>query len=373
VSDRFTRRVYESLIDGRDLTLDESSHVDGCEVCQSAAARARAFEQELYAELADLRAPLPGDPRSSREDRTSQTRTSSFIITLVGFALIVVVVTASIAGAGLLLVGEGPAASSTPSVVPAPSSLPPSSPASLRPTTSPATPSPSPSPEPVRAGAWFETGSAMLPIFDTPDGTPFAEIQAGSHMYVVDAQEAWYLVQALDTATFEYVFGWIPATHLEGREAVVLLPCVPADETSPAHLGGLHPQRQLECGGAGQSIRVEGYAVGGQASDSAYAGDPAWLAAPPLIALSGAIGAGVTTGQIGLHLPPDRDFDIPMSDREGTDGVRLAVTGHFADSRAGSCDLTAVREGYPSLDDELETMWCEQRFVVDEVEIIQDP
>jgi hypothetical protein len=106
--------------------------------------------------------------------------------------------------------------------------------------------------------------------------------------------------------------------------------------------------------------------------EPAYRGEPSWLAQTPRIALSSVIGPAADGFSLTIHLPPDLEDDVPMSDREGHEGTPLRVTGHFDDPASSECDRRPVANSYPALEPGLSERWCRQRFVVDSVEVI-DP
>jgi hypothetical protein len=255
------------------------------------------------------------------------------------------------------------AASSAPSASATPDSVPPPTPTSAA----------TPATRPLRAGDWAATDLTTVPLHPAIGADAFTSIQPGSDVYIVEAREGWYHVEALDSSTFDYIFGWVPAAPAEALEKRPAQRCQPAEDGILPTLGLMHPQRTVECYGAAKEIRIHGFVIeGSDIGQLAYGGEPSWLAERSTLSMVGAVGPAVTTWQIAIHIPPDRDLTIPMSERDGFEGVLLAVTGHYADARAGTCELVPIADGYPELDDDLEERSCAQRFVVDAVEVI-DP
>ena len=54
MTDPFSRRIYLTLAEGRDLSAGDEAHLATCATCQAAAARAQEFERALHGELGAL-------------------------------------------------------------------------------------------------------------------------------------------------------------------------------------------------------------------------------------------------------------------------------------------------------------------------------
>jgi hypothetical protein len=370
MTDRFTRRVYLALAEGRELSADDATHLAACAICQAAAARAREFEQLLHDEIMGLRAPMPADPFVV----TETPRRSRALVP--GLTVGLVVLLAGMVGAGLLA-GQDRDLSPEPSALPSASasSLTPSPSPSPSPTPQPTT-TPSPSPEPTAEEAFQAGDYAVVPIaqellvYDGPDGTAFAQALPGSELYVIGVRDGWLEVEAQLIASYEFVFGWVRAPALERREPSV---CLQMEPGSYVWFGsGTHPQRDLDCYGRDGQVVVRGYAID-RTGDPAppYTGEPVWLAGDAPLELTSAIGPAVTGNSIFLHLPPELEGTIPTSDREGFEGTLLSVVGHFHDSRSSGCSLVPLAEGHPPVEPRNADLWCRQRFVVDAVEIVE--
>lgn len=364
MTDRFTRRIYLVLAEGRDLSAVDEGHLAACSACQAAAARAREFDRVLQRELAGLRAPMPADPF----DVTETPRRSRAL--LQGLATGLVVLVAGLASVGVLT-GLEPDPSSEPSAVPTASES--SAGPSPSPTPQP-TPSPSASPEPsaeaaVQAGDYAVGSADELVLYDRPDGTPFDQARPGLELHVIGVEDGWVEVQAPQLSSIGYVFGWVQASAIE---PFVPSLCLEAEPGTYLWFGSAsHPMRDLECYGDGPLV-ARGYAIEQSGDDvSPYTGEPGWLVGPSSLVLSSAIGPAVTGFSVSLHLPPELEGTIPTSDREGHEGTLLSVTGHFDDPRASGCSLVPVAEGHPPVEPRNAELWCRQRFVVDAVEIVE--
>ena len=366
MTDRYTPRIYLALAEGRDLSSDEETHLAGCAACGAAAERALDFERALHRDLADRAVPVPADPRGLPTDRRGR----------MAPALLAVVAAIAVIGVGgsvALIAMPEPSPSPTPPVVAvtAEPSGSPSAPVSASPSATLPVPTPSsepsPTPDPIVAGTYAQVADGeRTELRDGPDGMAFAQLLPAYDVWVVGREDGWVHVEAIDSATLEYVFGWV---RVEGL--------VPMDAIECDAAGGVwgivssHPQRQLECLG-GEPVVVEGYATGGDAIQRAYGGDPSWLAEIQSIALSSVIGPAVEGFSLPIHLPPDLDEDVPLSDRDGHQGTRLRVTGHLDDRASSGCERRPVAGSYPPMDAELSVQWCRQRFVVDSVEVVPE-
>ena len=368
MTDPFSRRIYLTLAEGRDLSAGDEAHLATCATCQAAAARSQEFERALHGELADFRTPMPADPFVVAESRHGPRVLGP------GLAAGLVVLVVGLAGVGLLA-APGPEPSPDPSLAPtaSPSSLAPS------PTETPQlTPSPPPSasPEPTAEEAVRPGDYAVVPIagefavYDRPDGTPFAQALPGSELYVIGVRDGWAEVEAQRMASYDYVFGWVQASTIQRHAPSSCLDMEPGSYVWFST--GSHPQRDLACYGRDGQLVVRGYAID-RTGDPAppYTGDPVWLAGPGPLELTSAIGPAVTGFSAFLHLPPELEGTIPTSDREGFEGTLLSVTGHFDDPRSSGCSLIPVADGYPAVDRMNAELWCRQRFVVDAVEIVE--
>ena len=364
VSDRYTRRIYLALAEGRDLSSDEEAHLAGCASCGAAAERARDFELALHRDLGDRAVPLPADPRGLPAERPARTAPA---LVAAAVALVVIVV-----GGGVALV-----AMPEPSPTPTPTATPPAVAVTAEPSASPsapaATPQPEPSIEPLVAGAYAHVAVPELSFHDRPAGDPFTDVNPSSDVWVIEVVDDWYLVQAPEELSAEHVFGWVPIA--QGGSVPTLTEFAASDcqlDVNAFFVLSLHPQRQLECLGE-QRVTIEGYAID-RSGDlrSPYAGEPAWLAQWPQLEVSSAIGPAVTGISVWIHVPPDLELDIPTSDREAHEGTLLRIAGHLDDPASASCVRTRLVEPYPPVNDELSEQWCRQRFVVDSVEIV-DP
>jgi hypothetical protein len=371
MSDRFTRRIYLALAEGRDLTAHEARHLAGCDVCQAATARARAFEAGLRQELAHLRAPLPADPLAVTEGRSgSRSPMSALLVALV-------VVLASGAGAAVLWSTDAdpspaPSEAAT-SMPPSPMPSPPTSPRQTPSDPPPATPSPTAAPsadQAVRPGDYAVVPQREFALYDEPNGASFALAQPGSDLYVIGVRDGWAEVQAAVHLSFGYVFAWVPADMLTRRTPT---PCLEVEPGTHVWFGNVaHPQRDLECNGSSRQIVARGYAIDRSGDPpAAYRGEPSWLAGQGTLELVAAIGPAVTTVWSFVHLPPDLEGTIPTSDREGFEGTLLEVTGHFDDPRSSGCTLTPVADGYPPVSAANARLLCRQRFVVDAVVVVE--
>jgi hypothetical protein len=365
VTDRYTRRIYLALAEGRDLSSDEEAHLAGCASCGAAADRARDFERALHRDLSERAVPLPADPRGLPDDRRSRTAPA-----LVAAVAVVAVIAVS-AGAALVGVPD-------PSPTPMPTPTPPTVAVTAEPSASPpapsVTPQVEPSVEPLEDGAYAHLAVPELSFHDRPGGDPFTDINPGSDVWVIEVVDDWYLVQAQEAMSAEHIFGWVPIAR--GESVAPTLTEVPAPDcqldVNAFYVLSLHPQRRLECLGD-QPVTIEGFAIDRRADlMSPYAGEPAWLAQWPRLEVSSAIGPAVTGISVWAHVPPDLEVDIPTSDREAHEGTLLRITGHLDDPASAECQRTPRAAPYPELDDLLSERWCRQRFVVDTVEII-DP
>lgn len=366
MADRHTRRIYLALAEGRDLSPDEERHLAGCKACRAAADHALGFERVLHRDLATEAVPLPADPRGVPAD--SAGRASAGLV-----AGLVLVAAIGVGGAAAMLAMPEP----TPAPEPTRSGIA----ATAQPTATPSaqlSPSMSDSPPPVQlaAGDYAQLAVRDLSLHDGPDGEPFAGINPGSDIWIVEVREDWYLVEAREEQSVEYLFGWVPsATTIDTDRGPEVVPTL--SELSPGECEGAmpwiyvtlsyHPQRQLECL-ADSPVVFDGYAIESNGNDdAAYGGQPAWLAEAPELIISSVIGPAVTGFSVFAHLPADREFTIPTSDRDGHDGVLLRITGHFVDPASGSCDRVPLKDGYPPMDQRLNEIWCRQQLVVDAV------
>jgi hypothetical protein len=371
MTDRYTRRIYLALAEGRDLTSDEETHLAGCAACGAAAERARDFEWALHRDLAEPAVPLPADPGGLPADRPNRTAPA---LVAVGAAVLVIAV-----GGGAALVAT-PEQSPTPMPTPTPAAVAVTAEPSASPTAAP-TPRFGPSVAPLVAGTYAHLAVPELSFHDRPGGDPFTDINPGSDVWVIEVVEDWYLVQAQEAMSAEHIFGFVPiAEPAQGGEGeAAFMPTLTEFPDPDCQLDlhafyvlSLHPQRQLECLGD-QPVAIEGYAIErGAERSSPYAGEPAWLAEWPSLEVSSAIGPAVTGISVPIHVPPDLEIDIPTSDREAHEGTLLRVTGHLDDPASTECQRTPIAAPYPAVDDELSELWCRQRFVVDSVEIV-DP
>jgi hypothetical protein len=369
MTDRYTRRIYLALAEGRDLTSDEETHLAGCAACGAAAERARDFEWALHRDLAERAVPLPADPGGLPADRPN--RTPPALVAAVAALLVIAL------GGGVALV-----AMPEPSPSPMPTPTPPAVAVTAEPTASPPAPSVTPqiepSVEPLEDGAYAHLAVPELSFHDRPGGDPFTDINPGSDVWVIDVVEGWYLVQAQEAMSVEHLFGFVPiaqpAEDGAGESVATLTeaPVYDCDVPDAYFVLSLHPQRQLDCLGD-EPVLLEGYVIETDPGiNSPYAGEPAWLAEWPPLYVASAIGPAVEGIAVPIHLPPDWESPIPMSDREGHEGTLLRVTGHLDDPASADCVRTPLFEPYPSVDDGLSELWCRQRFVVDSVEIV-DP
>ena len=369
MSDRFARRIYITLAEGRDLPPDDAGHLAGCGTCQAAAARAREFEAALHAELAGLRAPMPADPLAAT-DAPSASRSLA-----PGLIVGLVVLLAGGVGAGILWSPDrepspGPSrTASPPTVMPSPSAPP-------RPTASDA-PSIMPSPttaasadEAIQPGDYAVVPQEDFDLYDQPNGTSFALAQPGSDLYVLGVSDGWAEVQAQLQASWLYVFGWVQVENLNGRTPTS---CLDVEPGAHVWFGNIaHPQRDLECHGSSGQVVARGYAIDRSGDPPApYRGDPSWLAGQGTLERAAAIGPAVTTIWSFVHLPPDLEGTIPTSDRDGAYGTLIEVTGHFDDPRSSGCTLTPVADGHPLVSPANAEMLCRQRFVVDAVVVVE--
>ena len=359
MSDRFSRPIYLALAEGRDLTAEQESHLQGCDACRTAADRAREFERALHRDLAELATPLPADPLSVADARPARLARPA-----VAFAVVALLLTAGAAGALLTTPEPSPEPPTTTDPVPSPSV-----PASAIPDVGQ-----------LEAGDYAQMAVDELELLGAPDGDAFTSMQPGSEAWVVRVRDGWYLVEAVDASSNEYVFGWVPAAGA-GEDPQSRAPTL--RETSPAEcqaldqfgtlvLAAMHPQRQLECY-AGDELTLEGYAIEyeDRGAEKAYTGQPEWLADVPPLYLSGAIGPAVNSGSVPLHLSPYVSLNIPTSEREAHDGFLLRVTGHVGDRDSVDCTRIPLIEAYPPIDDELSETWCRQRFGVDRVDLVE--
>lgn len=370
MSDRFARRIYLALAEGRDLSADEASHLAACGTCQAAADRARDFEHAMDRELTGLRAPMPADPFAVSE---SSRRSGAFVP---GLIIALTVLVASLVGVGLLAAPD-PDPSPEPSVEPTASAPTPTPTPSPSPTPD-LTPSPPPSasPEPtadeaVQPGDYTVVKQGEFPLYDAPNGTSFTAALPGSDLYVIAVSDGWAEVQAQQQEhSFGYVFGWVPVDMLDPRTPTQCLAVEPGMHVWFGNIA--HPQRDLECYGSSGQLVARGYAIDrSEDPPGPYRGDPSWLAGRPTLELAAAIGPAVTTIVSFVYLPPDLEGTIPTSDRDGFEGTLLEVTGHFADPRSSGCTLTPVADGYPPVSAANAELFCQQRFVVDAVEIVE--
>ena len=363
MTDRYTRRIYLALAEGRDLSSDEETHLAGCAACGAAADRARDFERALHRDIAERAVPLPADPRGLPPERPA--RTAPALVATVAALLVIVV------GGGVALVGM-PDPSPTPMPTPTSPVVAVTAAPSASPSAPAVTPQPEPSVEPLVAGAYAHLAVPELSFHDRPGGDPFTDINPGSDVWVIEVVEDWYLVQAQEAMSAEHIFGWVPIAQ---GESVATLTEVPDPDcqldVNAFFVLSLHPQRQLECLGD-QAVAIEGYAIDREPDLlSPYAGEPAWLAQWPQLEVSSAIGSAVTGISVWIHVPPDLELEIPTSDREAHEGTLLRITGHLDDPTSAGCQRTPRSAPYPAIEDELSELWCRQRFVVDSVEVVE--
>ena len=369
MTDRYARRIYLALVEGRDLSAEEEAHLAGCASCRAAAERARDFERALHHHLADQAVPLPGNPCGLPADMPS--RRAPVLVASMAALLVIAL------GSGVALVALPP-----PSPTPMPSPTPPVVAVTAKPSVSAPSPSTSAtatmpasttSPEaslttdPVIAGSYARLGSAdRTELRDRPDGTAFTDVSSGSELWIADLEGDWAQVEALDASTMEYVFGWI------ALEDLVPMDPVECDQSLGAWgLAFAHPQRQLECLGEG-SVMLEGYAISRDPIEHAYRGEPSWLAETQPIELSSVIGPAVSGFTFAIHLPRHLDDGLPLSDREAHEGTPLRITGHFDDPTSSECERRPVVSSYPPMDADPSERWCRQQFVVESVENV-DP
>lgn len=244
-----------------------------------------------------------------------------------------------------------------------------------------ATPSAIPPQAPPLAAGSFVTAhdGQALPIFAEPGvGDSFATLE-GQGFYARSSGEGpdgsiWQEIQ------FPYlgawVFGWIPTT-LDGDATLELLespPCPTQVEFSQgAFIDAPRRPACLESGtwsSTGYLIRLE------PLDYSPYIGEPAWLANEPEYALVGAIGPAVTSWQLPIHLDPATGIEVDeawLSDREAHDGLRVSITGTGRHDESATCRLTATD---PALADPTEQQardFCQQRFVVSDLQPAASP
>jgi hypothetical protein len=369
MTDRYTRRIFLALAEGRDLTADEDVHVAGCASCRTAAERARDFERALHRHLAEHAVPLPADPSGLPADRP--TRMAPILVTTMA-ALFVIALGGGVALIAMPGPSPTPVPASTPPVVAVtarPSASAPAPSASATATVPVSTPTlePSLATDPIIVGSYAQLrGADPTELWDRPHGNAFTAVSSGSELWIADLEGDWAQVEALDASTMEYLFGWVPL------EDLVPIDPVECDQSLGAwELGFAHPQRQLECL-ADDRVVLEGYAIGRDPIEPAYRGEPSWLAEIQPIELSSVIGPAVTGFTFAIHLPPDLDDVVPLSDREAHEGTRLRITGHYDDLTSSECERRPAVGSYPLLDAELSERWCRQQFVVDSVEIL-DP
>lgn len=369
MTDRHTRRIYLALAEGRDLSADDERHLATCDACRRAAEQARDFERALHRDLAGTAGPLPADPRGTPADPA---RRGS-----VGLVAVLVLIGAIGVGGAAAMLGS---AEPTPPPDPAPSAVAATANPTAVPSEVPPTPRPTAQPPAqLAAGDYAQLAVRALSLHDRPDGEPFTGINPGADLWIVEVHEDWYLVEALRELSTEYVFGWVPSTTTTdtggGPEEVATLRELAPGECANAMPWiyvtlAYHPQRQLECL-SGQPVVFEGYATDlGASDDRSYGGEPAWLAQAPELTVSSVIGPAVTGFSVFAHLPPGWDSPIPMSDRDGHEGVLLRITGHFDDPSAGNCDHVPLKGAYPPMDQRLSEIWCRQQLVIDAVDVV---
>jgi len=370
MTDRYTRRIYLALAEGRDLSADEETHLGGCSSCRAVAERARDFERALHRDLTEQAVPLPADPRGLPDEGPSRTAPA---------------LVAAVAAIAVLAIGGGAALVATPDPSQTVMPTPPPVAVTAEPSDSPPLPAVTPevqaSIEPLDAGAYAHLAGPELSFHDRPGGDPFADINPGSDVWVIEVVEDWYLVQAQEAMAAEHIFGFVPIAEPPPGSAgdSASVPTLTEFPNPDCRLDlhafyvlSLHPQRQLECLGD-QAVVIEGYAIErGADLSSPYAGEPAWLAQWPPLEVSSVIGPAANGISVPIHVPPDLEVNIPTSDREGHEGTLLRVTGHLDDPASSDCQRTPLAAPYPVLDAELSERWCRQRFVVDSVEIV-DP
>lgn len=364
MTDRYTRRIYLALAEGRDLSSDEEAHVAGCATCDAAAERAREFERALHRDLGDRAVPIPADPRGLAADRPGR-MTPAVVAAVAAIAVIAV-------GGGAALVGV-PDPSPTSKPTPAPSAVAVTAEPSSSALAPPVTPRIEPSLEPLAAGAYAHLAVPELSFHDRPGGDPFTAINPGSDVWVIEVVDDWYLVQAQEEMSAEHIFGWVPIA--QGTSVPTLTEFAASDcelDLNAFFVLSLHPQRQLECLGD-RAVAIEGYAIErGAEPISPYSGEPTWLAQWPSLEISSVIGPAVTGISVWAHVPPDLEVEIPTSDRDAHEGNLLRIMGHLDDPASADCTRTPLIEPYPTVGDNLSELWCRQRFVVDSVETVPE-
>ncbi len=230
--------------------------------------------------------------------------------------------------------------------------------------------SPQPSPS---AAAILPPGTSALaegmPVYAEPEAPEPFTVLEGQNIYVRGHDESedgaqWQEVQL--PYGVDWVFGWIPldAPGVPPLEPFAEPPCPTPEEFA----AGLLPDTPARPACMRDSLwSISGYLIRADQPGAAYAGEPAWLVGPPGYALTGGIGAAVTSWQLPLHLDPALDVEVDpdwLSDREGPAGMRVTVTVRVRHEASNSCALTA-RD--PELADPMPLQavdWCYQRVVV---------
>lgn len=241
---------------------------------------------------------------------------------------------------------------------------------------------------PVFPGGFGETLVAS-PVWSRPgEGEPVdIGLQAGMGVWVSEtlAGEAqdWYRIQAPLRSpappTFEYAFGWLPATVDGSPTLTKLAPystgsdygnACPDELSSLWQLAGADPPLRAICG-SDVSITLEGYfGEVREFEQPVFGGEPAWLADEPTLVLWSAVGPAAEGFQLPVHLDPGSPVTVAsdlLSDREGSVVRPVHVTGHFGDRAADSCRRSPRLTGFLPMSEQEQQGWCRQQFVVDQI------
>ena len=370
MSDRFSRRIFRAIAEGRNLSSQEADHLAGCETCRAAANRAAAFNDELTASLRDQRLePMPADPLAE----PAAPRRRQWTAPALSAALVLLVAGGAFAGSRLL-VRPTVLATPSPSVMPSRS-----------------TPNPSALPiiAAVKPGDLAQVRGPAN-VVAAPGGTVFGQVEQDQSVLVVDKAEqadtTWWRIEfeyccRADAPNREWVFGWVAAdlatassqqrSHDDpnDRSGPTLEGESWACPAAPEGLDAIPLPVRWRCYPANDSVTIRGLLSDypSDPSRALYPGDPADLTGPPT---AGLIQAGTGLGEVlPLHISADPVLVAWFNDQRVKDGDEVSVTGHFGPG-AVACAKSPRIAGFPPMSAADADLWCQQQFTVTRIEAV---
>lgn len=240
---------------------------------------------------------------------------------------------------------------------------------------------------PILPGRYGEVLIDELDVWAAPgdDGSDELTLTAGSVVHVGETRlvgdDGWYRIQFQHFGgALEWLHGWLPGSVdgaptlgvPEGPPPDPLAACVAQSAGDGWLVAYLDPSARQTCG-MGVSVTLEGYLGEVEhAEQPIFSGEPAWLANEPELVLWSAVGPAADGFQIPVHIDPGSSVtyseDI-LSDREGVEGTRVFVAGHFADAASEDCRREPRIPGFLPMSAEEQFLWCQQQFVADQIHV----